>query len=123
MHAYTYSGHATCCAVGLRNLEIIDQEGLVARAAVSGRRVDEALAPLASKPYVVDRRGLGLMAAVEFRAGSGIAGRALAEARRRGLITRSREEHLMLAPPLSSSDAELDEMTDILKAAVVAVAG
>jgi adenosylmethionine-8-amino-7-oxononanoate aminotransferase len=123
MHAYTYSGHATCCAVGLRNLEIIDQEGLVARAAVSGRRVDEALAPLASKPYVVDRRGLGLMAAVEFRAGSGIAGRALAEARRRGLITRSREEHLMLAPPLSSSDAELDEMTDIFKAAVVAAAG
>jgi adenosylmethionine-8-amino-7-oxononanoate aminotransferase len=123
MHAYTYSGHATCCAVGLRNLEIIEQEGLVARAAVSGRRVDEALAPLASKPYVVDRRGLGLMAAVEFRAGSGIAGRALVEARRRGLITRSREEHLMLAPPLNSSDAELDEMTDIFKAAVLAVAG
>ena len=29
----------------------------------------------------------------------------------------------MLAPPLNSSDAELDEMTDIFKAAVLAVAG
>jgi len=26
MHAYTYSGHATCCAVGLRNLEILERK-------------------------------------------------------------------------------------------------
>src|ERR671925_52870 len=25
MHAYTYSGHPTCCAVGLRNIEIIEK--------------------------------------------------------------------------------------------------
>lgn len=123
MHAYTYSGHPACCAVGLRNLAIIEQEGLVARAALSGRRVLEALTPLRSKPYVAEVRGLGLMAAVEFSAGSGIAGRALNEARRRGLITRAREENLLLAPPLSSTDAELDEMTDIFQASVTAVAG
>ena len=29
MHAATYSGHPTCCAVGLRNIDIIEQEGLV----------------------------------------------------------------------------------------------
>jgi len=39
------------------------------------------------------------------------------------LITRSREEHLLLAPPLVTSEAELDEMTDIFCAAVAAAAG
>ena len=26
MHAYTYSGHPTCCAVGLKNIEIMEKE-------------------------------------------------------------------------------------------------
>ena len=28
MHAYTYSGHPTCCAVALRNLDIMEKERL-----------------------------------------------------------------------------------------------
>ena len=39
MHAATYSGHPVCCAVGLRNVEIIESEGLVERAAVMGKRL------------------------------------------------------------------------------------
>ena len=39
MHAATYSGHPVCCAVGLRNVEIIDSEGLVDRSAVMGGRL------------------------------------------------------------------------------------
>ena len=38
MHAFTYSGHPTCCAVALANLDIIEREGLVARAAASAAR-------------------------------------------------------------------------------------
>ena len=36
MHAYTYSGHPTCCAVGLANLDIMERERLVERAAETG---------------------------------------------------------------------------------------
>ena len=43
MHAATYSGHPVCCAVGLRNVEIIESEGLVERAAVMGRRLLDGL--------------------------------------------------------------------------------
>ena len=39
MHAATYSGHPVCCAVGLRNVEIIEEEGLVERAAIMGKRL------------------------------------------------------------------------------------
>ena len=36
MHAYTYSGHPTCCAVALRNIQILEDERLVERAATLG---------------------------------------------------------------------------------------
>src|SRR5436305_6714244 len=36
MHAATYSGHPTCCAVGVRNLEIMENEKLDQRAAEMG---------------------------------------------------------------------------------------
>ena len=39
MHAATYSGHPVCCAVGLRNIDIIEQDGLPERAAVMGRKL------------------------------------------------------------------------------------
>jgi putrescine aminotransferase len=32
MHGYTYSGHAAACAVGLKNLEIIERDRLVENA-------------------------------------------------------------------------------------------
>ncbi len=31
MHAYTYSGHPTCCAVALRNIQVLHDENLIAR--------------------------------------------------------------------------------------------
>src|SRR6185312_13758837 len=46
MHAATYSGHPTCCAVGLANIDIIEKEGLVERSAVQGRRFLEGLETL-----------------------------------------------------------------------------
>ena len=43
MHAYTYSGHPTCCAVALANIDILEREGLVERAATLGRRLLDGL--------------------------------------------------------------------------------
>ena len=37
MHAYTYSGHPTCCAVALKNIEIMERERLAENAAADGR--------------------------------------------------------------------------------------
>ncbi len=38
MHAATYSGHPVCCAVALANIDIIESEGMVERARVQGDR-------------------------------------------------------------------------------------
>ena len=71
MHAYTYSGHPTCCAVALANIDILERERLVERAAVAGERLLRGLRALESMDGVGNVRGLGLMAAVEVVRGQG----------------------------------------------------
>ena len=66
MHAYTYSGHPTTCAVGLATLDIIEGEDLPGQAATKGVRMLENLhETLDSHPHVGNVRGLGLMMGVE----------------------------------------------------------
>ena len=48
MHAFTYSGHPTCCAVALANIDILEREQLVARSAAGGARLLEGLRTLES---------------------------------------------------------------------------
>ncbi len=132
MHAYTYSGHATCCAVGLRNLEIIEKEGLVANADAMGARllagVRQALQGLRA---VGEVRGLGLMVAVElvsdpatkagFDPAKNVIGRVKAECEARGLFTRVVRDILLLAPPLIIGAAEVDRIVGIVADAIRAV--
>jgi adenosylmethionine-8-amino-7-oxononanoate aminotransferase len=138
MHAATYSGHPACCAVGLANLDILEREGLVERAAAAGRRLHDALAPLRELPGVGDIRGLGLMAGIELVTDKqaktpalGLGARVLAQARQRGLITRMRGgqggefpigDVICLAPPLITSDAQIDQIAAIVRDSIVAAA-
>lgn len=123
MHAYTYSGHATCCAVALKNLDILEDEQLVERAAASGARLLDGLNALRDVPCVGDVRGLGLMAAVEFvsdretKEPAGIASSILNECQELGLILRIKGESLLLAPPLVINDEEIDLILSIVREA------
>lgn len=136
MHAATYSAHPTCCAVGLRNLDIFEREGLVERAAVLGRRLLDRLQTLRDLTVVGEVRGLGLMGGVELvedqrtkAPALGLGARVLAGARQRGLLTRMRAgqrgEHpigdvICLAPPLVISEAQVDRIVEILREAIAA---
>jgi adenosylmethionine-8-amino-7-oxononanoate aminotransferase len=137
MHAATYSGHPVCCAVGLRNVEIIENEGLVDRAAVMGRRLFAGLETLRDLPVVGDVRGLGLMCGVELVAdratkapATGLGGRVVREAIARGLLPRLRAgsleppigDTICLAPPLMTPAETLDRIPEILRAAIIAAA-
>ena len=61
-HGYTYSGHPVCCAAALVTLDIMESEGLLARALELEAEVMEALAPLTEHPAVdhVPRWGGGV---------------------------------------------------------------
>lgn len=131
MHGYTNSAHPTACAVGLRNLEIIEREGLVERAAAMGERLQAGLRGLLSLPCVGNVRGLGLMAAIEIVADKttkaafdppGSAGaRLMREVRSRGLVTRVFRDSLLLAPPLVISESQVDRMVEIVGESLRAV--
>jgi len=135
MHAATYSGHPVCCAVGMRNIDILEQEGLPERAAVMGKRLLAGLETLRSLPAVGDVRGLGMMCGVELvedqasrEPAIGLGGRVVAEAMKRGLIIRQRGgggtpvsgDSLCIAPPLMTPEATLDRIVSIIGESITA---
>jgi adenosylmethionine-8-amino-7-oxononanoate aminotransferase len=131
MHAFTYSGHPTCCAVALANIDIMEREGLVQRAAESGARLLSKLRGLESIDGVGHVRGQGLMAAVEvvadkatkqlFPPAAGVTPKLTDAMLDRGLYTRVVMDCICIAPPLVTTDAEIDRLVDIVGDAVSAV--
>lgn len=127
MHAYTYSGHPTCCAVALKNLEILEGEGMAERAGKMGERLLSGLHTLTEFPCVGDVRGIGLMSAVEFvadresKAPAGIGDKIRRACLERGLFTRIKGDIIMFAPPLIISEEEVDRILEILREAIMSV--
>ena len=64
-HVNTFGGHPVSTAVGLRNLEIVEDEGVVENARDVGAYALEQLKGLTSHPWVGETRGRGLLLGVE----------------------------------------------------------
>lgn len=121
MHGYTYSGHATACAVALRNIELIENEKLVERAQTMGARLYAGLQTLKDFPFVGDVRGIGLINGVELvadretrAADPALAAKVTKMCQDRGLRTRNVASTLAFAPPLTITEEEVDEIVRIL---------
>ncbi len=134
MHAYTYSGHPTTCAVALKTLDIIQEEDLPGQAARNGEAMLHKLhAALDDHPHVGNVRGLGMMHGIEivknketgewypseFQLGPKLT-RALMS---RKLCTRVRSEVILNAPPLNTDPSILDQMVEIYRNAIDEVTG
>ncbi len=86
LHTQTFLGHPPSCAAALASLAVLDEEGLVARAAETGAAALDFLAQRAAgTPGVKEVRGVGLMIGIECDAPERAA-RAVGRALRRGLI-------------------------------------
>lgn len=121
MHGYTYSGHAAACAVALKNLEIIEREGLVENSRVMGERLKAGLSKLLDFNIVGDVRGRGLLCGVEIVKDKATREPDLAKALEiynlclaRGLRTRNVGNTLAFSPPLSITAEEVDLIVEIL---------
>jgi len=124
-HGYTYSGHAAVAAAALANLDIIEREGLLARAIELEAQLAEGLRPLADHPLVSEvRAGVGVLAAVQIDPSrvaddAGLLGRGMPAARRHGIMTRMLASGcLQISPPLTTSDEDVDELATGLAAAL-----
>jgi adenosylmethionine-8-amino-7-oxononanoate aminotransferase len=129
-HGYTYSGHPAGAAAGLANLDIIERENLVQNAAEVGGYLKDQLQALQEHSMVKEVRGKGLMIAVDltqdkatgepFPAGSPQTTKLVKEFNNRGLLTRA-EPFVYLAPPLTISKTEADEIVTIIDESLTAV--
>lgn len=133
-HGFTYSGHPTCTAAAMANLDIIEREGLVDRVAeiapTFARIFRDTLGGL---DLVGDVRSAGLMMGVElvadktdktaFDATIKVAGRVSVAARRRGILVRAlpNSDTIALSPPFIVTEAELLALANGLRDAIVDV--
>ncbi|MBO8157570.1 MAG: aspartate aminotransferase family protein [Bacillaceae bacterium] len=128
LHGFTYSGHPVSCAVGLRNIQIIEEEHLVEHAQTVGEVLKKQLQQLQKDiSYVGEVRSLGLIAGLEImknpdtneRFSEKISPLIVKEARNRGLILRNvvfeDADTIVFAPPLIIQKHEIEKMFSILK--------
>lgn len=124
-HGYTYSGHPVACAVGLKNIEIIERERLCQKVNETlGPRLAKMLAKFKDHPLVGEVRSEGMLGAIELVADKKTRrrfenpGRVGLIARthffENGFIMRAVFETLVCSPPLIWTEAEFQEAERII---------
>ncbi|WP_042355521.1 aspartate aminotransferase family protein [Bacillus rubiinfantis] len=133
LHGYTYSGHATACAVALKNIEILENENLVENARLMGEELLKGFKAIQAEIAIVGEvRGLGLIGAVEIinpvtnsRFPTLLSPKVSAEAANRGLIVRTvgfeGMDTVVFSPPLVINKQEITELLSILRDSLLAV--
>ena len=127
-HGFTAGGHPVAVAVGIENLNIIQERNLVEHAAKVGEHMLKRLNELADHPMVGEVRGVGLIAAVELVADKATkkgletpAQLGLAVSREmqdNGVIVRNIADAIAFCPPLIITEEQVDVMVDTLRAAI-----
>jgi len=132
-HGFTYSGHPVAAAVALKNIDIIEAEGVVDHVRTTvGPALGEKLGVLRSHPLVGEVRGIGAMWAIELTADKAtrapfapvgsVATRVRNLCFERGLATRAVREGLVFSPPLIITPAQVGELAAILTSCLDTVA-
>ncbi len=129
---FTYSGHPVACAAGLKNIEIIEREGLLAHASTVGAYFETRMQALAALPLVGQVRGRKLMLCVECvadKATKALLPDAVGESKRisdaceqMGLIVRPIGHLNVMSPPLIITEAQVDFIAETLEKAIRRVA-
>jgi adenosylmethionine-8-amino-7-oxononanoate aminotransferase len=135
LHGITFGGHPVACAAGVANLDIIERENLVDRAAEMGRYLmDRLRASLGEHPNVGEIRGAGMFVGIELvrdretrepMTGENLVGWLSDELLRRGVICRADdrlEPVIQLSPPLNISKEDTDFVVDTIAEVVDAAA-
>ncbi len=124
-HGYTYSGHPVACAVALANLDIMERERLPQRV---GNEVGPYLArcfeDISRHPLVGSAESCGFMAGIillrnkersePFAEGLSVGMICRGHCLRNGLIMRAVGDRMIIAPPLTMTHIQIDEMVSLI---------
>jgi putrescine aminotransferase len=124
-HGYTYSGHPVACAVALANLAIIEREKLPQRVHDDiGPYLAKRFAKLKNHILVGDAETCGFVGGLVlvknkttrecFDAELGVGMVCRGHCFGNGLIMRAVGDRMIIAPPLTMTHAQIDEMMDLI---------
>ena len=116
---YTYSGHQASCAAAVANIDLIESEGLLGRAADIGVQLEAGLKALSDDGTIESYRGIGAVWAAELGYDAMSVWNALLE---RGVIVRSMGTALGICPPLVISADDVAAILDAISDAVLSSA-
>jgi putrescine---pyruvate transaminase len=130
-HGYTYSGHPVACAVALANVDLMERENLVARVKDDiGPYLAQRYAELADHPLVGVAETCGFVAGLvlvksKTRGADGrmqpfpeelaVGMKCRAHCFKNGLIMRAVGNRMIVAPPLTMTHAQIDEMVALIR--------
>jgi adenosylmethionine-8-amino-7-oxononanoate aminotransferase len=138
---HTFTNAPLACAAGTATIEALEEEEILPRVAARGAWLGERLRALRAEfPFVGDARGLGYLWGLEFVADPAtaappdpaldITGKVVAAAAASRLIVYparfcvdgTRGDAILIGPPLTATDEELEELLARLRATLAAVA-
>lgn len=128
-HGYTFSGNQLASSAALATLDVFDRTGLIERVPGRVQHLETALERVRDLPGVAEVRQYGLVAGIELEA-DGHAHTAHARAREvcqlaraRGVFVLPVDGVVMLVPPLTITQPELDMLVDAVASSCEELAG
>ena len=124
-HGYTYSGHPVACAVGLANLAIMEQEHLVERVRDDiGPYLAQRFVDISQHPLVGVAETCGFMGGLvlvknkarlaRFDENLSVGMICRGHCFKNGLIMRAVGDRMIIAPPLTMTHSQIDEMVTLI---------
>jgi adenosylmethionine-8-amino-7-oxononanoate aminotransferase len=127
-HGFTASGHPVGCAIALKAIDVVMNEGLAENVQRLAPRLEAGLAQIAQNPNIGELRGVGFMWALEavkdratktpFDSALSVSERIANTCTDLGLICRPLGQSIVLCPPFILTEGQMDEMFEKLDAAL-----
>jgi 4-aminobutyrate---pyruvate transaminase len=127
-HGFTASGHPVGCAIALKAIDVVMNEGLADNVRALTPAFEAGLARLAQHPNIGEWRGKGLMGALEavadkatkrpFDGSLSVSERIANACTDQGLICRPLGQAIVLCPPFVITPPQMDEMFGKLEKAL-----
>jgi adenosylmethionine-8-amino-7-oxononanoate aminotransferase len=132
-HGHSYTANPLGCAAALGTFSIFEKEDVPARVTALSALMTRSFSRLALHPNVGDIRQAGLMAGIEvvadrktkerFPPERKIGQRIVRKAREKGIILRPLGDVIVLMPPLSSTESEIERLVEAAGWAIGEVLG
>lgn len=132
-HGFTSAGHPVGCAVALKAIDIIMNDGVLDNVIAVSPYFQERLQSFATHQHIGEARGIGLMGALElvgdkdnktpFPPEQPVAEQIANVALEHGLICRPIGQAIVVAPPFIITKEQIDELFDKLQKTIEQVLG